>query len=157
QYGDRIFSQMRRLGDSCDWDRAVFTLDDGVSKAVRKVFTSLYNKGLIYKGTRLVNWSGPLETAISDLEVEHKQIKGSLYHIAYAIAGRSGTLTIASTRPDTLLGDTAVCVNPEDERYQHLIGKYAIIPLINRKVKIIADSYVDKEFGSGVVKITPAH
>lgn len=157
QYGDRIFSQMRRLGDSCDWDRAVFTLDDGVSKAVRKVFTSLYNKGLIYKGTRLVNWSGPLETAISDLEVEHKQIKGSLYHIAYAIEGSSETLTIATTRPETLLGDTAVCVNPEDERYQHLIGKYAIIPLINRKVKIIADSYVDKEFGSGVVKITPAH
>lgn len=157
QYGDRIYSQMRRLGDSCDWDRAVFTLDEGVSKAVRKVFVSLHKKGLIYRGQRLVNWSGPLETAISDLEVEHKQIKGSLYHIRYPLEDGSGFLIIATTRPETMLGDTAVCVHPEDERYRHLIGKNVIVPLINRKVKIIADTYVDKSFGSGVVKITPAH
>ncbi|MGZ3768836.1 MAG: valine--tRNA ligase [Bdellovibrio sp.] len=157
QYGDRIYSQMRRLGDSCDWDRAVFTLDEGVSKAVRKVFVTLYQKGLIYRGQRLVNWSGPLETAISDLEVEHKQVKGSLYHIKYPLEDGSGFLIVATTRPETMLGDTAVCVHPEDERYAHLIGKNVIIPLINRKIKIIADTYVDKAFGSGVVKITPAH
>lgn len=157
QYGDRIYSQMRRLGDSCDWDRGVFTLDEGVSRAVRKVFVSLHKKGLIYRGQRLVNWSGPLETAISDLEVEHKQIKGALYHINYPLEDGSGVLTIATTRPETMLGDTAVCVHPEDERYKHLIGKNVVIPLINKKIKIIADTYVDKEFGSGVVKITPAH
>ncbi|UXR65313.1 valine--tRNA ligase [Bdellovibrio bacteriovorus] len=157
QYGNRIYNQMRRLGDSCDWDRAVFTLDEGVSKAVRKVFVSLHKKGLIYRGQRLVNWSGPLETAISDLEVEHKQIKGSLYHINYSLEDGSGFLTVATTRPETMLGDSALCVHPEDERYKHLIGKNVLIPLINRKIKIIADTYVDKEFGSGVVKITPAH
>jgi len=157
QYGDRITGQMRRLGDSCDWDRNTFTLDEGVSKAVRKVFVSLYKKGWIYRGQRLVNWSGPLETAISDLEVEHKQTKSFLWHINYPLEDGSGFLTIATTRPETMLGDTAVCVHPEDERYKHLIGKNVIIPLINRKVKIIADTYVDKNFGSGVVKITPAH
>jgi len=157
QYGDRIYSQMRRLGDSCDWERATFTLDEGVSKSVRKVFVSLYKKNWIYKGQRLINWSGPLETAISDLEVEYKQVKGSLWHINYPLEDGSGFLTIATTRPETLLGDTAVCVNPEDDRYKHLIGKKVIIPLINRPVKIIADAYVDKAFGSGVVKITPAH
>lgn len=157
QYGNRIYQQMRRLGDSCDWDRATFTLDEGVSKAVRKVFVNLYNKKWIYKGQRLVNWSGPLETAISDLEVEYRQVKSFLWHIQYPLEDGSGFLTIATTRPETLLGDTAVCVNPEDERYKHLIGKNVIVPLINRKVKIIADTYVDKSFGSGVVKITPAH
>ncbi len=157
QYGDRITQQMRRLGDSCDWDRNTFTLDEGVSKAVRKVFASLYKKGWIYRGQRLVNWSGPLETAISDLEVEHKQVKGALYHIKYPLENSSEFLTVATTRPETLLGDTAVCVHPEDERYKHLVGKNVILPLINRKIKIIADEYVDKEFGSGVVKITPAH
>ncbi len=157
QYGDRIYSQMRRLGDSCDWDRGVFTLDEGVSRAVRKVFVTLHKKGLIYRGKRLVNWSGPLETAISDLEVEHKQVKGALYHINYPLEDGSGYLTIATTRPETMLGDTAVCVHPEDERYKKLIGKNVVIPLINKKIKIIADTYVDKEFGSGVVKITPAH
>lgn len=157
QYGNRIYGQMRRLGDSCDWDRAVFTLDEGVSKAVRKVFVSLHKKGLIYRGQRLVNWSGPLETAISDLEVEHKQVKGSLYHINYPLEDGSAVLTVATTRPETMLGDTALCVNPEDDRYKHLIGKTVIVPLINRKIKIIADAYVDKNFGSGVVKITPAH
>lgn len=157
QYGNRIYSQMRRLGDSCDWDRAVFTLDDGVSKAVRKVFVSLHQKGSIYRGQRLVNWSGPLETAISDLEVEHKQIKGALYHIQYPLEDGSGFLTVATTRPETLLGDSAVCVHPEDERYKKLIGKSVILPLLKRKIPIIADTYVDLEFGSGVVKITPAH
>ncbi|MCX7977872.1 MAG: valine--tRNA ligase [Bdellovibrionaceae bacterium] len=157
QYGNRIYSQMRRLGDSCDWDRAVFTLDPGVSQAVRKVFVSLYKKGAIYRGTRLVNWSGPLESAISDLEVEHKTIKGTLYHIRYPLEDGSGHLVVATTRPETMLGDTAVCVHPEDERHQHLIGKNVLIPLINRPVKIIADTYVDRTFGSGVVKITPAH
>ncbi len=157
QYGDRITQQMRRLGDSCDWDRNTFTLDEGVSKAVRKVFVSLYKKGWIYRGQRLVNWSGPLESAISDLEVEHKQVKGALYHINYPLENGSGFLTVATTRPETMLGDTAVCVHPEDERYKSLIGQYVTIPLINRRIQIIADTYVDKEFGSGVVKITPAH
>lgn len=157
EYGDRIYRQMRRLGDSCDWDRATFTLDEGVSKSVRKVFVSLYQKGSIYKGQKLINWSGPLETAISDLEVEHKQVKGSLYHINYPIDGTNEFLTVATTRPETMLGDTALCVNPTDERYHHLIGKTVTVPLINRQIKIIADEYVDKAFGSGVVKITPAH
>ncbi len=157
QYGDRITKQMRRLGDSCDWDRLTFTLDENVSKAVRKVFVSLYKKNQIYRGLRLVNWSGPLETAISDLEVEHKQVKGALYHINYPLEDGSGFLTVATTRPETMLGDTAVAVNPEDDRYKHLIGNTVVIPLVNRKVKIIADTYVDKAFGSGVVKITPAH
>ena len=157
EYGDRIYNQMRRLGDSCDWERATFTLDDGVSEAVKKVFVTLYNKEAIYKGLKLVNWSGPLETAISDLEVEHQQIKGTMYHINYPIDGTEMFLTIATTRPETMLGDTAVCVHPEDNRYKNLIGKTVTVPLINRKIKIIADAYVDKEFGSGVVKITPAH
>ena len=157
QYGDRIVSQMRRLGNSCDWDRLTFTLDENVSKAVRKVFVSLYKKGLIYRGMRLVNWSGPLETAISDLEVEHKQIKGTLFHIRYLLEEGSGHLVVATTRPETLLGDSAVCVHPEDERYKKLIGKNVVLPLSGRKIKIIADKYVDPAFGSGVVKITPAH
>jgi valyl-tRNA synthetase len=157
EYGDRIYRQMRRLGDSCDWERATFTLDEGVSNAVRKVFVTLYKKNAIYKGQRLVNWSGPLETAISDLEVEYQQIKGAMYHINYPVDGTEQYLTVATTRPETMLGDTAVCVHPEDERYKHLIGKTVTIPLINRKIKIIADTYVDRAFGSGVVKITPAH
>ena len=157
QYGDRICQQMRRLGDSVDWDRNTFTLDEGVSQAVRKVFASLHKKGWIYRGQRLVNWSGPLETAISDLEVEYKQVKGALYHINYPLEDGSGFLTVATTRPETLLGDTAVCVHPEDERYKHLIGKNVVLPLLKRKIPIIADTYVDRQFGSGVVKITPAH
>jgi valyl-tRNA synthetase len=157
QYGNRIYEQMRRLGNSCDWDRATFTLDEGVSSAVRKVFTSLYKKGWIYKGQKLVNWSSPLESAISDLEVEYKTTKGTLWHILYPLADGSGHLTVATTRPETLLGDTALCVNPNDERYKSLIGKDALVPLTERKIKIIADTYVDQTFGSGVVKITPAH
>lgn len=158
QYGSRIYQQMRRLGDSCDWDRAVFTLDEGVSRAVRKVFVDLYKRSLIYKGTRLVNWSGPLETAISDLEVEYKETKSALYYIDYLVDGDAArALTVATTRPETLLGDTAVAVHPDDERYKDLVGKYVVLPLTARKIPVIADTYVDQTFGSGVVKITPAH
>ncbi|MCC2678489.1 MAG: hypothetical protein K0R29_1065 [Pseudobdellovibrio sp.] len=157
EYGDRIYRQMRRLGDSCDWERATFTLDEGVSNAVKKVFVTLYKKNSIYKGLKLVNWSGPLETAISDLEVEYQQVKGGMYHINYPVDGTDQFLTVATTRPETMLGDTALCVHPDDERYKNLIGKTVTVPLINRKIKIIADTYVDREFGSGVVKITPAH
>lgn len=158
QYGSRIYEQMRRLGDSCDWDRATFTLDDNVSKAVRKVFVDLYKKGLIYRGTRLVNWSPLLESAISDLEVEHKETNSLLYYINYPVVGQPDRfLQVATTRPETLLGDTAVAVHPEDDRYSDLIGKYVKLPLTDREIPIIADTYVDKDFGSGVVKITPAH
>ena len=166
QYGNRIYEQMRRLGDSCDWERATFTLDPGVSRAVRKVFVDLYKRDLIYKGTRLVNWSGPLETAISDLEVEYKETKSALYYIDYPVAplenekhmsSASKVLTVATTRPETLLGDTAVAVHPEDDRYRDLIGRFVVLPLTGRLIPIIADDYVDREFGSGVVKITPAH
>lgn len=156
-YGDRIYKQMRRLGDSCDWDRAVFTLDENVSQSVRKVFVSLFKKGWIYRGQRLVNWSGPLETAISDLEVEHKSVKGSMYHIKYPLESGKGFLIVATTRPETLLGDVAVAVHPEDSRYSSLIGQKVRLPLTHRTIPIIADTYVDQEFGSGVVKITPAH
>ncbi len=157
QYGSRIYEQMRRLGDSCDWDRATFTLDESVSRSVRKVFVDLYKKGLIYRGTRLVNWSTALESAISDLEVEHKETKSILYYLKYSVDGSDQTLEIATTRPETLLGDTAVAVHPDDERYSALIGKNVLLPITGRKIPIIADSYVDKDFGSGVVKITPAH
>jgi len=157
EFGDRIYQQMRRLGDSCDWERATFTLDEGVSKAVRKTFVALYKKNWIYRGTRLVNWSGPLETAISDLEVDHRQVKGSIWTLRYNLEDGSGQLLVATTRPETLLGDTAVCVHPDDTRYQHLIGQNVILPLLGRKIPVISDTYVDPAFGTGVVKITPAH
>ena len=157
QYGGRIVEQMRRLGDSCDWERLTFTLDQGPSTAVRKVFVDLYKKGMIYKGLRLINWSPALESAISDLEVEYKEIKGSMYHIRYPLADGGGSIEVATTRPETMLGDTAVAVHPEDERYQAMIGKEVQLPLTQRRIPIIADQYVDREFGSGVVKITPAH
>ena len=157
QYGNRIVEQMKRLGDSCDWRRHTFTLDEGVSKSVRRVFVDLYKKKWIYKGTRLINWSPALESALSDLEVEYQDVKGSLWHIRYPLEDGSGDVTVATTRPETLLGDTAVCVNPTDERYEGLIGKKVLLPLTDRKLEIVADDYVDKEFGSGVVKITPAH
>ena len=156
-YGDRIYEQMKKLGDSVDWDRKVFTLDEGVSQAVRKVFVQLYKKGQIYKGEKLVNWSSPLQSAISDLEVVHKDVKSSIWHIRYPIDGSDESITIATTRPETMLGDTAVCVHPEDERYAHLVGRPIIVPLALRKVPIIADAYVDKDFGSGALKVTPAH
>ncbi len=155
--GERILEQMKRMGFSCDWDRQVFTLDEGVSKAVRKVFTSLYKKGAIYRGNRLINWSPKLESALSDLEVNHVETKGSLWHIKYPLSDGSDHLIVATTRPETLLGDTAVCVHPDDKRYLNYIGKEVSLPLTDRKIKVIADNYVDSEFGSGVVKITPAH
>ena len=156
-YGDRIYEQMKRMGDSCDWGRATFTLDEGVSRAVRKVFVDLHKKNLIYKGTRLINWSWPLETAISDLEVEHRETKGTLYFVEYPIEGEATRLTVATTRPETMLGDSALCVHPQDERYAGMVGKRARLPLTDRLIPIIADDYVDRDFGSGVVKITPAH
>lgn len=157
QYGNRIVEQMKRLGDSCDWDRHVFTLDEGVSKAVRKVFVDLYKKSWIYKGQRLINWSPALESAISDLEVEYKEIKGSLWHIRYPLSDGTGTLVVATTRPETMLGDTAVAVHPEDERFAKYIGKTVKLPLTHRTIQVIGDSSVDREFGTGAVKITPAH
>lgn len=162
QYGNRILEQMRRLGDSCDWDRLRFTMDEGLSSAVRKVFVDLHKQGLIYRGTRLVNWDTHLESAVSDLEVDHQERKGTLWKIKYAIEGTAGGgnpefLVVATTRPETLLGDAALAVHPDDERYKSYIGKNVLLPLTNRKIPIIADEYVSMEFGSGVVKITPAH
>lgn len=156
-YGDRIYSQMKRLGDSVDWKRETFTLDEGVSKAVRKVFVHLYEKGWLYQGEKLVNWSPPLQSAISDLEVVHKETKGHLYHLAYPVDGTDETLIIATTRPETYLGDSCVCVHPDDDRYKHLVGKTITLPIIGRQIPIIADDYVDKEFGTGALKVTPAH
>ncbi len=157
KYGSRILEQMKYIGDSVDWSRTRFTLDEGLSEAVRKVFVKLYKDGLIYRGQRLVNWDTHLETAVSDLEVEMEERNGSLWHLKYQIEGTNEFLTIATTRPETLLGDTALCVHPDDERYSAFVGKNAILPVLGRKIPIIADEYVDKEFGSGVVKITPAH
>lgn len=161
--GGNISQQMRRLGDSVDWDRERFTMDEGLSDAVKEVFVRLHEEGLIYRGKRLVNWDPKLHTAISDLEVENKESKGSLWHFRYPLANGAKTaegldyLVVATTRPETMLGDTAVAVHPEDARYQNLIGKSVILPIVNREIPIIADEYVDKEFGTGVVKITPAH
>lgn len=157
KFGDRIYSQMKRLGDSVDWEKETFTLDEGVSRAVRKVFVHLYKKGWLYQGERLVNWSPPLQSAISDLEVVHKETKGHLYKLAYPVEGSEEQLVIATTRPETYLGDSCVCVHPEDERYKHLVGKNVILPIIDRKIPIIADDYVDREFGTGALKVTPAH
>lgn len=161
--GGTISQQMRRLGNSIDWDRERFTMDEGLSDAVKEVFVRLHEEGLIYRGKRLVNWDPKLHTAISDLEVENKESKGSLWHFRYPLANGAKTadgkdyLVVATTRPETMLGDTAVAVHPEDERYQSLIGKTVVLPLANREIPIIADDYVDREFGTGVVKITPAH
>ncbi len=157
EYEDRIISQMKQLGDSCDWDRLTFTLDDNVSKAVRKTFVDLYKKGFIYKGRKLVNWSTQLQTAISDIEVEYKDVKGSMWHIKYKVLGTDKFLIAATTRPETLLGDTAICVHPNDKRYQALVGKTVALPLTKKQIPIIKDDYVDPKFGTGVVKITPAH
>ena len=155
--GSTITRQMRRLGTSCDWTRERFTMDDGLSKTVTETFVRLYREGLIYRGKRLVNWDPKLLTAVSDLEVESEEEDGSLWHIRYPLADGSGHLTVATTRPETMLGDTAVAVNPEDERYRHLVGTTVRLPLCNRDIPIIADAYVDREFGTGCVKITPAH
>ena len=157
QSGGTITSQMRRLGASVDWDRERFTMDESLSQAVRKVFVELYNEGLIYRGKRLVNWDPVLLTAVSDLEVISKEENGYLWHIRYQVADSDEVLVVATTRPETMLGDSAVAVHPDDERYQHLVGQSINLPLSNRKIPIIADDYVDMEFGTGCVKITPAH
>jgi valyl-tRNA synthetase len=158
QYGDRIIKQLKSLGASCDWQRERFTMDEGCSKAVREVFVSLYEKGLIYQGNRITNWCPRCNTALSDIEVEHEEKPGHLYHVRYPVEGSEGEyLTVATTRPETILGDTAVAVNPEDARYSHLIGKNLILPLVGRLIPVIADEYVDQAFGTGAVKITPSH
>lgn len=157
KYGDIIINQLKKMGCSCDWSRERFTMDEGCSQAVREVFVRLYEKGLIYRGNYIVNWCPRCETTLSDVEVEHEDKEGTLTHIKYPFTDGSGYITIATTRPETMLGDVAVAVHPEDDRYQDKIGKTIMLPLMNREIPIIADSYVDKEFGSGAVKITPAH
>jgi valyl-tRNA synthetase len=157
KHGGIILEQLKKLGASCDWDRTKFTMDDDMSESVIKVFVDLHNKGLIYRGVRMVNWDPSAQTALSDEEVIHKEVNSKLYHIQYDIEGSDEKLTIATTRPETILGDTAICVNPNDERYTQLKGKKAIVPLVNRVIPIIFDEYVDMEFGTGALKITPAH
>jgi len=157
KHGGVILNQLKKLGASCDWERTKFTMDDDLSKSVIKVFVDLHKKGLIYRGVRMVNWDPSAQTALSDEEVIHKEVTSKLYHIAYNIEGGDAKLTIATTRPETILGDTAICVNPNDERYTHLKGKQAIVPLVDRVIPIIFDEYVDMEFGTGALKITPAH
>ena len=157
KYGSRIISQLKKLGCSCDWTRERFTMDEGCSKAVKEVFVSLYEKGLIYRGNRIINWCPKCTTALSDAEVEYTEQEGHFWHIRYPFKDGSGYVEIATTRPETLLGDTAVAVNPDDERYKDIVGKILILPLVGREIPVIADDYVDKEFGTGCVKITPAH
>ncbi len=157
QYGGRIVSQLKKLGSSCDWDRERFTMDEGCNKAVKEVFVNLYKKGLIYRGNRIVNWCPHCLTTISDAEVEYEDQAGHFWHLRYPYADGSGYIEMATTRPETMLGDTAVAVNPEDPRYKDCIGKMVVLPLVGREIPVIADSYVDMEFGTGVVKITPAH
>jgi valyl-tRNA synthetase len=155
--GGQIIEQLKRLGASCDWARERFTMDDGLSKAVREVFVRLYEEGLVYRANRLINWCPRCHTALSDLEVEHEDKKGHLWHLRYPVLGTDRYLVVATTRPETMLGDTAVAVHPEDDRYKELVGRKVLLPLVNREIPIVADDYVDKEFGSGAVKITPAH
>lgn len=157
QYGGRIIEQLKKMGSSCDWDRERFTLDEGCNKAVVEVFNNLYEKGLIYRGKRIVNWCPHCLTSISDAEVEYEDQAGHFWHLKYPFADGSGYLELATTRPETLLGDTAVAVNPDDERYKDMVGKMLVLPIVHRQIPVIADSYVDIEFGTGVVKITPAH
>ena len=157
EYGGTIVSQLKKLGSACDWDRERFTMDEGCSKAVEEVFIKLYEKGYIYKGSRIINWCPVCQTSISDAEVEHVDQAGHFWHIKYPVVGTDDYLEIATTRPETMLGDTAVAVHPDDERYTHLVGKMLKLPLCDRQIPIVADEYVDKEFGTGAVKITPAH
>ncbi len=157
QYGGRIVSQLKKLGSSCDWERERFTLDEGCSKAVKDVFVNYYNKGLIYRGERIINWCPHCRTSISNAEVEYEDQAGHFWHLRYPLKDGSGYVELATTRPETLLGDTAVAVNPKDERYKDIVGKTLILPLVGREIPVVADSYVDMEFGTGVVKITPAH
>ncbi len=157
KYGSTIINQLKKLGASCDWDRERFTMDEGCSQAVREVFVRLYEKGLIYQGDYIINWCPRCQTALSDVEVEHTDMQGHFWHIRYPFADGSGYITIATTRPETMLGDTAIAVHPDDERYQSIIGKEVILPLVGRHIPIVADEYVDPEFGTGMVKITPGH
>ncbi len=157
QYGSRIIEQLKKMGSSCDWDRERFTMDEGCSKAVKEVFVNLYNKGLIYQGKRMVNWCPHCRTTISDAEVEYEDQAGHFWHLRYPFKDGSGYVELATTRPETMLGDTAVAVNPNDERYKGIIGKTLILPIVHREIPVVADEYVDIEFGTGVVKITPAH
>ena len=157
KYGGRIIEQLKKLGTSCDWERERFTLDEGCSKAVREVFVGLYEKGLIYRGERIINWCPKCLTSISDAEVDYSEKDGSFWHLRYPLADGSGYIELATTRPETMLGDTAVAVHPDDERYKNLVGKNVILPLVNKEIPIVADTYVEMDFGTGVVKITPAH
>ena len=157
RYGNRIVEQQKQLGCSCDWDRSRFTMDEGCSRAVREAFVSLYEKGLIYKGSRIINWCPHCRTALSDAEVEYVDKPGHLWHMRYPLSDGSGYLVVATTRPETMMGDTGVAVNPNDARYAHLVGKTAILPLMNREIPIVADDYVEMDFGTGCVKMTPAH
>jgi len=157
KYGGRIIEQLKKMGSSCDWERERFTLDEGCSKAVNEVFVNLYNKGLIYRGERIINWCPVCKTSISDAEVEYSEQDGFFWHIKYPLSDGSGYLELATTRPETMLGDTAVAVNPNDERYKHLVGKTLTLPIVNKEIPIVADDYVEMDFGTGVVKITPAH
>lgn len=157
KHGGIILEQLKKLGASCDWDRTAFTMDDNLSASVIKVFVDLYNKGLIYRGYRMVNWDPEAKTTLSDEEVIYEEKQGSLYYLKYNIEGSEDTLTIATTRPETIMGDTAICINPNDERFVHLKGKKAIVPIVNRSIPIIEDEYVDMEFGTGCLKVTPAH
>ncbi len=155
--GGQTINQLKRLGCSCDWDRERFTMDEGLSKAVRTVFTRLYDEGLIYKGDYIINWCPRCHTALADLEVEHEETDGKLYKIKYPYAGGDGHLVVATTRPETMLGDTAVAVHPDDERYSSLPEKAVILPLLDRKIPIVFDEHVEREFGTGALKVTPAH
>ena len=157
KYGDRIVTQLKTLGSSCDWERQRFTMDEGCSKAVREVFCSLYEKGFIYKGKRIINWCPHCTTALSDAEVEYEEKPGHLWHLRYPLADGSGEVVVATTRPETMLGDTGVAVNPADERYKDIVGKTCILPLVGRQIPIVADEYVDMAFGTGCVKMTPCH
>ncbi len=157
QYGGRIVSQLKKIGSSCDWDRERFTMDEGCSKAVKEVFVKLYEKGLIYRGERIINWCPHCLTSISDAEVEYEEQAGHFWHLRYPLKDGRGYLEVATTRPETLLGDTALAVNPEDKRYSHLVGATVILPIVHREIPIVADPYVEMDFGTGVVKITPAH
>ena len=157
EYGGKIINQLKKLGCSCDWSRNAFTMDENLSKSVLKVFVDLYKKKLIYKSKKLVNWDTVLKTAISDLEVDQREVNSKLYYIKYQIENSSDSITIATTRPETMLGDTAIAVNPKDERYTNFVGKFAILPIVGRKLEIVQDEYADPEQGTGAVKITPAH
>lgn len=157
EFGGRIVEQMKQLGDSCDWSRERFTMDEGCNEAVTKFFVKLYEEGYIYRGNRIINWCVDCKTSLSDAEVDHEETAGNFYHVLYQVKDSQETIEIATTRPETILGDTAVAVHPEDERYRHMIGKTVLVPIVGREIPIVADDYVDREFGTGAVKITPAH